>query len=791
MGNERIEIDIVLNDGSVAKAFASIPKEAEKASKQVNQSIKTTEQSLDDYRRSIKQSTDFFNNTFRENQKSVDALNRKIREADLQSAFAPKSFNPNSSIISLIAQKNQEDVGRLGRAIRQADLESAFAGLPVEASRSQKAIGSLVDGFKAADRGFISFQNTIKSGFSNLFTLKNALIAAASAAGAFIVFRKVTGFIGSAVDEAIAGEEAINNLSNALRSAGDETEKNVKAFQDFAKETQKNTKLSDDQVLSLSALARNYAKSSEQSIELTRAAIQLSAATGKDTTTTLEFLGGTLQGVSGRLGKTIDGFEGLSESALKSGAAIDLVNKRFGGTAEAQLNTYAGSIAKAKNSFSDFLEEIGNQIINNPTVISAFKELGTFFTNVTEGLKVNLGGTKSVIDSIVLAGVDGFVLLAKAIANVGNNIDSIKLALASVITTLLKGNQLILDFDLAIAKLDKSLSFGSDSSKKYLEESKRLNDENKRSIAEWESLGVTIAESQIKSKGAFDVIINEAEKFRSAVKLASEQKGLLDKSTSAGAGSGTGVEAILPKPDKSVLDYEKSLFEIKRQALLARTELVALGKTDVFGAYTQEIANIPSAMQIASATTLFEVENMKRGIDGLKDTFVNNGNQIKQALETGLSNAISSSISTIVSSIVAGENAFKAFANNLLGVIGDLAQQIGGFIIAAGIAKLQLFSGNPISTIAAGAALVAIGAALSAINKKGQKGGFSGAAPGSSVTPPLTPAQPISGGFSDQVGDRRAQVNLTVQGNVYDPQGTGLAIANLLKGAGFDGAVVT
>lgn len=60
----------------------------------------------------------------------------------------------------------------------------------------------------------------------------------------------------------------------------------------------------------------------------------------------------------------------------------------------------------------------------------------------------------------------------------------------------------------------------------------------------------------------------------------------------------------------------------------------------------------------------------------------------------------------------------KDLGKELLAVVGDFAQQFGSLLIASGVGTLALQSGDPYLMIAGGAALVAIGAALSATAKR-------------------------------------------------------------------------
>jgi len=140
-----------------------------------------------------------------------------------------------------------------------------------------------------------------------------------------------------------------------------------------------------------------------------------------------------------------------------------------------------------------------------------------------------------------------------------------------------------------------------------------------------------------------------------------------------------------------------------------------------------------------------------------------------------------------------GENAFSAFGNAVMGVLGDLAIQMGTTMISMGFAldslKSSLLTLSGPAAIAAGAALVALGGALKALS--GGSAGSATAAPAPAVTEAASVAEDVSGGdeLSESIADRGPQIVLNVEGAV-DPQSAGVQIANILNEAGFGSGAV-
>lgn len=184
-------------------------------------------------------------------------------------------------------------------------------------------------------------------------------------------------------------EDAINQLNTSLRLAGSFSEEASRGFQDFASAIQQTSTFGDEVILQQAALARNFTTTNEEAKKLTKAAIELSAATGMTLEGSVRNLGKTFSGLTGELGESLPGIKNLSAEALKSGAALDFVLKRFGGAAQAQLNTFSGALQASENAFGDLLEKLGFFITKSPIAIEliksskeAFEELSGFIKGI-------------------------------------------------------------------------------------------------------------------------------------------------------------------------------------------------------------------------------------------------------------------------------------------------------------------------------------------------------------------------------------------------------------------------
>jgi hypothetical protein len=124
------------------------------------------------------------------------------------------------------------------------------------------------------------------------------------------------------------------------------------------------------------------------------------------------------------------------------------------------------------------------------------------------------------------------------------------------------------------------------------------------------------------------------------------------------------------------------------------------------------------------------VKAAKQKAAELRATFVQLTVDMNATVEAGVEQSIATVASAIGEAFVNGKNAFENLGYVLLQSLGNVCVQLGTQMIAFGVSfalfKKSIQSLNPYTAIAAGAAMVAIGAAISAIAKKGMQPGGGG-----------------------------------------------------------------
>lgn len=215
----------------------------------------------------------------------------------------------------------------------------------------------------------------------------------------------VDALIFDGIEAAQVQEDAINSMNQSLINAGRFSEEASQDMQDFASQLQSVSKVGDETTIGLLALANNFARSNEEAKRMTQAAIELDAATGMGLDSALKNLGKTTAGLAGELGESIPALRSLTAEQLKAGEAIDLVLRKFGGTAAAAVNTYSGALQQLKNAWGDTTEITGSAITQNTVVIELIK-MGK---SILEEFNNELTANKEKYAELVGEGIVGLI----------------------------------------------------------------------------------------------------------------------------------------------------------------------------------------------------------------------------------------------------------------------------------------------------------------------------------------------------------------------------------------------
>lgn len=230
-------------------------------------------------------------------------------------------------------------------------------------------------------------------------------------------------------------------------------------------------------------------------------------------------------------------------------------------------------------------------------------------------------------------------------------------------------------------------------------------------------------------------------------------------------------QALLAQQQKSkLLEIEQKFSADKNFSVQERESAIS--------ALEQNFATQRESQAAASADKIKKLE------DKQNEERIARAKQFSEAINQALVSIASNGLQRIGQALVNGSAAFDDFGQAVLGVIADTAIHLGELLLAAGLGinslAESLASFNGFAAIAAGAALIVIGSAIKALTTKSPSGAPSsggGIATGSSPTTDLSPTS----NFANPAAN--TQVQVVVQGSIYDSDETGSRIVDLINTA--------
>lgn len=551
-------------------------------------------------------------------------------------------------------------------------------------AQSFKKLGQSASDF--SDSASEKITNSFKNVGKGIFSMKTAI------AGLGVAFSAA--FAGKRFVEAAAiQQDAVNSLNTSLALAGRFSQEASLSFQNFATSLQNASTVGDETILSLGALASNFARSNEEAEKLTLAAVELSAATGIELEGAVKNLGKTFAGLTGELGESIPALRDLTKEQLQSGQALDFVLERFGGAAASKLNTFSGAVQASSNAFGDLQEELGKVVTDSPAAVAIINELRKLFirlgSDITTAFSKKDFIRELLFDLVAFGkGVNDLVIVPlEALFNVVNLLfEGLKTGVQTFIFGIASAASAVASFFAPGSELATNLAIFKESSQEVL--------------------------------GSFITSTNEA------------RGALVDFSASA--------------------NFDQALINIQDFAMNATEAL----------------------------------SQPKNAVSSLGEQVVDTSLDISQNLQNAARASIGS-LALLTKGLANGENGFQNFGKAVLGIIGDLAIQIGTSLVSIGLGidalkkSLTVLSGG--FAIAAGLALIAVGGLLKGLS--GGSGGLAG-------TPGPQPEVPAAGGFptgpefagSDQgAPEPRNEVTVNIQGDVLDSEESSLRIVQLLE----------
>jgi hypothetical protein len=587
--------------------------------------------------------------------------------------------------------------------------------------------GSVKSGFIEIEKQAKKSSKKIEGDFNSITdSLASSFKGLALAAAAAFSAAKIVQFFQASAAEAMEAEAATNAFGASLVQIGKYSQDAVNNFKGYAQTLQQTTGVSDDLIVRNAALLASIGNLSGQGLERgTKAALDLATALQIDVGTAFELVAKAATGNTAALSRY--GIK-ISENIPKNqkfAATLELIEKRFGGLAETRLNTFAGSLLNLSNAFSDFQESVGDFIVQSPALRVVINAIAELITKFTNGIQAIQASGQDFLKPLIL-GVLEF-------ANVIN--------------------------EFLFKPLELGFSY--------------LTIGVKAVILGFNSLAALIAQvpklvTEYMAKPILDFAGLMADKI---VGFFDAEAGQKLKASLQGFGN------VLVQETTAQVDNANLLMIESYDSLAESVDGNYMKMGDSIGSY---IAKLKTAVQESKNSTK-EIEN---NVVTTTENIKTNVDALANIVKSGMSQAIAS----IGAALVNGQGLFDDFGKGIVGIMGDLAINIGttllftGTAIEAFITSINsLLPGSGFAAAAAGLGLIIFGGALKASVGKGGGGAPSASGGGIASNPSsstdMTPTQDL------QNQQPQTAVSVVIQGDVLDSDESGSRIVSLINQA--------
>lgn len=441
---------------------------------------------------------------------------------------------------------------------------------------AQKALSNFISKGESADKNLKDLGSTGKSSFdqinvslgkaNNFLDVFAGTLAANAASKGFELLASGASklfqtFIVDGVKAAEEQESANNALNISLAQTGVFSSQAAAEFEEFASGLQATTGIADDVISKNAALIQSLGQLDNDGLKrATSAAVNLSAALGKDLSSTSEALGKAAAGNTTAIQKMGLQFQKGQSDAETFNNILKALEDRFGGVAAQKVNTFGGSVTLVGAAFADLQEEVGNTIVKNNVVIAVLKSIGSVIGDVTGFVKDQSQSWKELVGE----GLVGFI---KASGFVVAAMDQISRGFSFLF------NSIRAVIDTAVAVMISPFAIFSDTVKTVLqtlgEDARIAGNEVKTAFSKetgLEQFGVTLAKVQQDAENGFDALKSGASTSVEPVNAAKVAvAGLSDEQTRLNNETTKWAQNLAATSNIAKAQYELDLENLKTQ----------------------------------------------------------------------------------------------------------------------------------------------------------------------------------------------------------------------------------
>lgn len=222
----------------------------------------------------------------------------------------------------------------------------------------------------------------------------------------------------------------------------------------------------------------------------------------------------------------------------------------------------------------------------------------------------------------------------------------------------------------------------------------------------------------------------------------------------------------------------KGLFDIAEQ-------MRAIGNTETADAIEAAIARITASVTAATPALKKynkELNGANKGTSGLASQSQKLAKVIGDTVGRAITKTASLGIQALTKSLILGQKGFENFGKQIAGVLGSMAIQLGETLIFTGIGMKALLDLSGATAIAAGAGLIALGTILKSFSGDGGGAAVGGGGGGGDAFSGAIADTPVEDELQEPA-EPDTKVAITVQGDIFDSDETGVRIASILEDA--------
>ena len=243
------------------------------------------------------------------------------------------------------------------------------------------------------DAAFASLGNSIGGVEKKASSLSTGLVGLGRTLVGIFAGYQIGRFFMSSAEEAGKAEAAVAQLNAVLKSTGNAAGLTANEILKLSKELQRETAFGDEAVTSAQSLLLTFTNIKKDIFpQATRTILDMSVALGQDLSSSAVQLGKALQdpilGVTAlrRVGVNFNTSQTeMIKKMVETGRAAEAqayilkeLSTEFGGSAQAELQSYTGKVKQMQNTWGDFKEVVGNALI------PSFEAILTGFATITQ-----------------------------------------------------------------------------------------------------------------------------------------------------------------------------------------------------------------------------------------------------------------------------------------------------------------------------------------------------------------------------------------------------------------------